>query len=84
MKRIAIYSRKSVYIEGSISIETQINMCKEYMLKKFKDTDKALIYNNIKAFNNNLSVDDKRKITMSIFKKIVYDPETTDLDVTFM
>lgn len=32
MKRIAIYSRKSVYIEGSISIETQINMCKEYML----------------------------------------------------
>ncbi|HHD2821205.1 TPA: resolvase, partial [Clostridium perfringens] len=47
-------------------------------------TDKALIYNNIKAFNNNLSVDDKRKITMSIFKKIVYDPETNDLDVTFM
>lgn len=37
MKRIAIYSRKSVYIEGSISIETQINMCKEYMLKKFPD-----------------------------------------------
>lgn len=39
MKRIAIYSRKSVYIEGSISIETQINMCKEYMLKKFKDCE---------------------------------------------
>lgn len=36
MKRIAIYSRKSVYIEGSISIETQINMCKEYMLKNLK------------------------------------------------
>ena len=39
MKRIAIYSRKSIYIEGSISIETQINMCKEYMLKKFKDCE---------------------------------------------
>lgn len=38
MKRIAIYSRKSVYIEGSISIETQINMCKEYMLKKFPNS----------------------------------------------
>lgn len=37
MKKIAIYSRKSVYIEGSISIETQINMCKEYMINKFPD-----------------------------------------------
>lgn len=38
MKKVAIYSRKSVYIEGSVSIETQINMCKEYILKKFPNS----------------------------------------------
>ena len=34
--RVAIYSRKSVYIEGSMSIETQVNMCKEYMNNKYQ------------------------------------------------
>ncbi|MDU5492643.1 MAG: recombinase family protein [Clostridium perfringens] len=38
MKKIAIYSRKSVYTEGSISIESQVNMCKEYMLKKIPNS----------------------------------------------
>lgn len=38
MKKVAIYSRKSVYTEGSISIESQVNMCKEYMLKKFPNS----------------------------------------------
>lgn len=33
--KVAIYSRKSVYIEGSMSIETQVNMCKEYMTNKY-------------------------------------------------
>lgn len=33
--RIAIYTRKSVYIEHSESIETQINLCRNY----FEDTD---------------------------------------------
>nr|DAP07273.1 MAG TPA: hypothetical protein [Caudoviricetes sp.] len=31
MKKVAIYSRKSVLVEGSVSIETQINMCKDYI-----------------------------------------------------
>lgn len=36
--RVAIYCRKSVYIEGSVSIETQINLCKEYINKKYPDS----------------------------------------------
>ena len=39
MKRIAIYSRKSVYVENSESIETQINMCKAYFTRQFKDCE---------------------------------------------
>lgn len=34
MERIAIYARKSVYVEGSLSIENQINFCMEYMRRK--------------------------------------------------
>lgn len=30
MKRIAIYARKSVEVKDSVSIETQVNMCKNY------------------------------------------------------
>lgn len=39
MKRIAIYTRKSVYVENSESIETQINMCKAYFTRQFKDCE---------------------------------------------
>lgn len=35
MKRVAIYCRKSIFVEGSVSIETQINLCKDYILKKY-------------------------------------------------
>ena len=35
IKKVAIYSRKSVLVEGSVSIETQINMCKDYINNKF-------------------------------------------------
>lgn len=35
MKRVAIYCRKSVFVEGSVSIETQINLCKDYITKKY-------------------------------------------------
>lgn len=71
-------------IKEKSSIKSNIVELELQELNSKIKTDKSLIYNNIKAFNNNLSVDDKRKITMSIFKKIVYDPETNDLDVTFM
>ena len=71
-------------IKEKSSIKSNIVELELQELNSKIKTDKALIYNNIKAFNNNLSVDDKRKITMSIFKKIVYNPETNDLDVTFM
>lgn len=37
MTKVAIYSRKSVYIEGSVSIQTQIEMCKEYTVKKYSN-----------------------------------------------
>lgn len=33
--KIAIYSRKSVFVEGSVSIETQIAMCKDYINRKY-------------------------------------------------
>ncbi|HFD2036124.1 TPA: recombinase family protein [Clostridium perfringens] len=39
MKKIAIYTRKSVYVENSESIETQINMCKAYFTRQFKDCE---------------------------------------------
>lgn len=34
MNRIAIYTRKSIYVENSESIETQICLCKEYFKSK--------------------------------------------------
>ena len=34
---VAIYTRKSVYIEGSISIETQVNLCKDYINKNYEN-----------------------------------------------
>lgn len=37
MPKVAIYSRKSVYIEGSVSIQTQIEMCKDYAIKKYNN-----------------------------------------------
>lgn len=33
--RVAIYCRKSVFVEGSVSIETQINLCKDYINRKY-------------------------------------------------
>lgn len=39
MKKIAIYTRKSVYVENSESIETQINMCKAYFTRQFEDCE---------------------------------------------
>lgn len=39
MKRIAIYARKSVYVEGSLSVENQINFCREYMTKQYNDAE---------------------------------------------
>lgn len=35
--RVAIYCRKSVYVEGSVSIETQINLCKDYINRKYSN-----------------------------------------------
>lgn len=42
--RIAIYSRKSRFVEGSESIENQIEMCKEYIKRNFKNVEDILIY----------------------------------------
>lgn len=39
MFNVAIYARKSVYREGSLSVENQINFCKEYISKKYNDTN---------------------------------------------
>ena len=36
--RVAIYCRKSVFVEGSVSIETQINLCKDYINKKYSNS----------------------------------------------
>lgn len=41
---IAIYSRKSKFVEGSESIESQIEMCKEYIKRNFKNVEDILIY----------------------------------------
>lgn len=42
-KRIAIYSRKSKFVEGSESIENQIEMCKDYINRHLKNAE-ILIY----------------------------------------
>ena len=39
--RIAIYTRKSVYTGKGESIENQIEMCKEYISLKIKDSHEA-------------------------------------------
>lgn len=42
--RVAIYSRKSKFVEGSESLENQIQLCKEYIDKYFKNVEEFLIY----------------------------------------
>lgn len=42
--KIAIYSRKSKFVEGSESIENQIQLCKEYIDKYYKNVDEFLVY----------------------------------------
>ena len=40
MKKVAIYSRKSKYTGKGDSIENQIEMCKNYVLRTLTDVDK--------------------------------------------
>lgn len=39
MKKVAIYTRKSVFRENSESIETQINMCKAYFTRQYTNCE---------------------------------------------
>lgn len=41
---IAIYSRKSRFVEGSDSVENQIQICKDYINRNFKNVEDILIY----------------------------------------
>jgi site-specific DNA recombinase len=41
---IAIYSRKSRYIENSDSVENQVQMCKEYIHKNYKKVNDIFVY----------------------------------------
>ncbi|MFR4051091.1 MAG: resolvase, partial [Clostridium perfringens] len=47
------------------------------------DGKEEFIYENILEFNTNLSVDQKRNITINIFKEIVYDYKTDKFEVFF-
>jgi len=40
----AIYARKSIYSDKSDSVETQINMCKEYILNKYGADEDITVY----------------------------------------
>lgn len=42
--KIAIYSRKSKFTEKGESIDNQIEMCKEYAYKHFKDIEDFIVY----------------------------------------
>lgn len=44
MKKVAIYSRKSIFTGKGESIENQIEMCKDYYLKHYDDDVEFLIY----------------------------------------
>lgn len=72
-----LVKEKSILKDNLLQLELQ-------ELNSNTKKDSSLVYDNILAFNDDLSVDDKRKIAMSLFKEIIYDPETDSLDVTFM
>ncbi|HAT4185233.1 recombinase family protein [Clostridium perfringens] len=72
-----LVKEKSILKNNLLELELQ-----ELNSNTKKDT--SLIYSQVLAFNDDLSVDDKRKIAMNLFKEIIYDYETDSLDVTFM
>ena len=71
MKKVAIYSRKSKYTGKGDSIENQIEMCKNYVLRTLTDVE-FLIYEDEGYSGGNL---DRPK-----FKKLMSDIKTGNID----
>ncbi|MDF2800801.1 MAG: putative resolvase [Anaerocolumna sp.] len=72
--KVAVYTRKSVYKEGAISIDTQIKLCKEYILRDnpkaefeiFEDEGFSGKNTNRPAFKKMLSL-----IKLGIFNTVI-------------
>ncbi|MDB1959865.1 resolvase, partial [Clostridium tertium] len=41
------------------------------------------VFYNVRSFNDDMTVDDKRSSVMNIFKEIVYDPKTDTFEFSF-
>lgn len=76
--RVAIYCRKSVFVEGSVSIETQINLCKDYIDKKYSNATFQIFEDegfsggntNRPAFQKMLKLIDLKQLDIVICYKI--------------
>lgn len=76
--RVAIYCRKSVFVEGSVSIETQINLCKDYINKKYPNATFEIFEDegfsggntNRPAFQKMLKLIDLKQLDIVICYKI--------------
>lgn len=52
MNNIAIYGRKSIYSDKSDSVETQVEICREYISRMYSNTDYNIyIYNEDEGFS---------------------------------
>lgn len=76
--RVAIYCRKSIFVEGSVSIETQINLCKDYINKKYSNATFEIFEDegfsggntNRPAFQKMLKLIDLKQLDIVICYKI--------------
>lgn len=69
---VAIYSRKSKFVEGSESIENQIQLCKEYIKHNIKNVDNLLIYEDEGFSGKNIKRPEYQKM-MAAAKNKMFD-----------
>lgn len=70
---IAIYSRKSKFVEGSESIENQLQICKEYAIKQYGKTIEILEYEDEGYSGEN--------IKRPKFQRLIKDVEKHKFDI---
>ena len=71
-------------LEASKQIEKLRNKIATFELEDMNTTNKSDIYSNIINFNNEMTVDEKRRCLMNIFEKIVYNHNQDSFDVFFI
>ncbi|WP_125152418.1 recombinase family protein [Clostridium rectalis] len=74
LKRIAIYSRKSKFVEQSDSVENQVQICKNYILNNFNTNKVEIITYEDDGFSG-------KNIDRPRFKQLIKDAKNKTFDI---